>query len=591
MSVTAPVPQAPEPQPGMDAAAAIDRLCTAVDASAMMRHLETFARRMKLSGTPDEQESFRYLQSVLDGYGYRTRLIRHPAYISLPGRASVEIGTQRPDCITHSFSRPSPPGGTRGIVVYGGLGRAEDFAGIDVRGRIVLLESIANPAATLRASSAGAIGQVHISPHEHLHEMCVSPVWGSPTDATVRNLPNAVVMSLRKADGDALKQRAQAGEQVEIVLHAEVDTGWRTTPLLQAELMPDSAAEDAPFVMFSGHHDTWYFGVMDNGGANATMLEVARVLAGERAAWRRGLRLCFWSGHSHGRYSGSTWYADHHWEALAARCVVHVNVDSTGAKGNTVMSDALASAELMALAADAVRTQGGQELDGLRMSRAGDQSFWGIGIPSLFMGIGEQPAGAADNVMGAVLGGGARKGAGFGWWWHTPDDTLDKMDPELLVRDTRVYVHAIWRLLTDRVLPLDYAAFATALNAELSALEGRLGEAFDLGMLIARARQLGELAAALPAAAGDGATADQALLAVSRALVPMDYTSGDRFDHDPALGQAPYPVLDPVRRLAASPPGSDEHNFLAVAATRARNRLAYALLEAISALQRHGKAA
>jgi Zn-dependent M28 family amino/carboxypeptidase len=238
-----------------------------------------------------------------------------------------------------------------------------------------------------------------------------------------------------------------------------VDTGWRTTPLLVADL--PGPQPDSPFVLFSGHHDTWYYGVMDNGGANATMLEVARLFAPQRNDLRRGLRLCFWSGHSHGRYSGSTWYADNHWDELARRCVAHVNVDSTGARGNTVMSDALSAAELTGLAADAVRTQGDQELDGLRMSRAGDQSFWGIGVPSLFMGMGEQPVGGDDNVMGAVLGGGSRKGAGFGWWWHTPDDTLDKMDPELLVRDTRVYVHAIWRLLTDRVLPLDYVADLT----------------------------------------------------------------------------------------------------------------------------------
>jgi len=569
----------------------IARLCAAVDPAAMMRHLEEFARRVKLSGTPEELESFRYLKTVLDGYGYRTELIEHEAYISLPGRARIEIGNSTPDCITHSFSRPSTPGETRGVVVYAGAGSPQEFAAVDVRGRIALLESIANPAASLRASQAGAIGQIHISPHEHLHEMCISPVWGSPTDETLDRLPRTVVLSVRKADGDALKRRVQGGEQVEVVLHAEVDTGWRTTPLLVAELPGPQGDGEDPFVMFSGHHDTWYYGVMDNGGANATMLEIARLFAPEQATWRRGLRLCFWSGHSHGRYSGSTWYADHHWEELARRCVVHVNVDSTGARGNTVMSDALASAELRGLAADAVQTQGNQELDGLRMSRAGDQSFWGVGVPSLFMGMGEQPIGTTDNVMGAVLGGGSRKGAGFGWWWHTPDDTLDKMDPDLLVRDTRVYVHAIWRLLTDHVLPLDYGAATAALDGELSKLVAMLDGQLDLSRLTTRAEMLRDAAEAVRSHAlqvRDEATADRinrALVAVSRALVPMDYTTGDRFGHDPALGQAPYPVLDPVRRLAAARPGSDEARFLAVAATRACNRLAFALDQANAALQ------
>ncbi len=343
--------------------------------------------------------------------------------------------------------------------------------------------------------------------------------------------------------------------------------------------------------MFSGHHDTWYYGVMDNGGANATMLEVARLFAPEQPAWRRGLRLCFWSGHSHGRYAGSTWYADTNWEDLHRRCVAHVNVNSTGARGNTVLADALASAELSGLAKDAVRVQGGQELDGLRMSRAGDQSFWGIGVPSLFMGMGEQPVGSADNVMGAVFGGGTRKGAGFGWWWHTPDDTLDKMDPGILVRDTKVYVHALWRLLTDRVLPLDYAAGAAALGDVLSGLEKQLDGRFDLSRLTARVARLRDQAAALAGFAPrirDDAQADRinaALVAVSRALVPMDYTTGDRFKHDPALPQAPYPVLDPVRRLAAARPGSDDANFMTGSATRACNRLAFALDQANAALE------
>lgn len=567
----------------MDDLVEIPALAGAVDAAGMFRHLEAFARRVKLSGTAEELESFRYLQRMLDLYGYRTELLRHDAYISLPGRARIVVDNEQPDCITHSFSRPSPAGGLAGPLVYAGAGREEDFAAIDARGAIVLLDGIANPGASSRASRAGAVGQVHVSPHEHLHEMCISPVWGSPDEAALGALPATVVLSVRQATGEALKARLRAGEAVAVALHAEVDTGWRPTPLLVAELMPEGRP-DARFVMFSGHHDTWHLGVMDNGGANATMLEVARLLAGERAAWRRGLRLCFWSGHSHGRYSGSAWYADTHWEDLERRCAVHVNVDSTGARGNTVLSDALASTELVGLAAEAVREQGGQELAGYRMARAGDQSFWGIGVPSLFMAMGEQPAAAAANVAAGVLGGGGRQGAGLGWWWHTPEDTLDKMDPEMLTRDTRIYVHAIWRLLTAARLPLDYGRVAARLDEELAALQGRIGAALDLGVLRERARRLGEVAARVAAADGlDAAAVDRALMAASRAMVPMDYTNGDRFAHDPALPQNPYPVLDPVRRLAGAE--GDALRVRLVAARRACNRVAHALAVASAALE------
>lgn len=569
----------------------IETLCGAVSATAMMEHLEVFARRVKLSGTPEELESFRYLQSRLDTYGLKTHLILHDAYISLPGDAYIEVDGSRLQCITQSFSRPSPAGGVHAPIVYAGAGLPKDFAALDARGKIVLLEHIANPGAALRSSRAGAVGQIHISPHEHLHEMCISSVWGSPSDETMDRLPSTVVVSVRKVDGDALKRRIEAGETIEATLHAEVDTGWRKTPLLTGDLIRKNAGPDEPFVMFSGHHDTWHLGVMDNGTANATMLEIARLFAANRSHLRRSLRLCFWSGHSHGRYSGSTWYADNYWKELATRCVAHVNIDLTGAFGNTVLTDALSSSELFGLASEAIKQQGDQTLDRHRMSRAGDQSFWGIGVPSMFMGMGEQPLGTA-NVMGAVLGGINRKAAGFGWWWHTPDDTLDKIDKDLLVRDARIYVHALWRLLTDRILPLDYAAHAAALAEEIGEIEKGLAGALNLTELACSLAAMREAAGALRDQAASNisdAEADRinsAIVATSRAMVPMDYTSGDRFEPDPALTQTPYPILDPLRRLAAAASDSGETRFFAVSAKRGLNRLVHALNQATTALRR-----
>ena len=65
----------------------IERLCSEVSASAMFADLEEFAKRVKLSGTAEELESFQYLQTRLDEIGFSTSLIRHDAYISLPGAA------------------------------------------------------------------------------------------------------------------------------------------------------------------------------------------------------------------------------------------------------------------------------------------------------------------------------------------------------------------------------------------------------------------------------------------------------------------------------------------------------------------------
>ena len=416
----------------------------AVDSQRLMGHCEDFAKWVKLSGSPDELTSMKVIQGKLDSYGYRTKLILHDAYISLPGEALVVVDGGDLTAITHSFSIASPPEGLSGPLVYLGEGTAADFARTDLAGRIVMVEGIASPAVASRAAKAGAIGQLHISPHEHLHEMCISPVWGNPSTATLAEMPATVTCTISNADGTALRDRLAKGEAPSVTLHASVDTGWRTTPILQADI--DGPETDGPFVLFSGHHDTWYYGVMDNGSANATMLETARLLAQGRDQWRRGFRLCFWSGHSHGRYSGSSWYVDNHWEELERRCAVHVNVDSTGGIGASVMTESAVASELAGLAADVVLAETNQAHEGRRVGRNSDMSFWGVGIPTLFGSLSHQPP--SPVKMRNPLG----------WWWHTPHDLLDKIDPANLTRDTRVFVRALWRLVTDAVLPLDYAA-------------------------------------------------------------------------------------------------------------------------------------
>ncbi len=567
----------------------LDEMIAAVDGPRMMEHMNAFARWTKHAGTPEELESLEYCQAKLDDYGYETEIVQHDAYISMPGKAAVICEGDPFRCITHAFSRASSADGLRAPIVYLGKGTDGDIAAHDVRGKIVVVEGIANPSMSLRASRAGAAGQLHISPHEHVHEMCISSVWGNPTHETVHNLPGTVVVTVPLDAGTEIKKRLRANPNLEITLHADVETGWRKTPILIADLGSSKGRDDEPFVLFTGHHDTWYYGVMDNGGANATMLEVARLCQEHRDQWRRGLRIIFWSGHSQGRYSSSSWYSDAHWEELESRATVHVNIDSTGGMGNVIVADTSAAAELRELAAQAITTYGKQEYSRRRLQRGGDQAFWGIGVPGIYQNMSEQPARAEANASAAVFGTDKRKGAGTGWWWHTPDDLLDKIDEELLVRDTQIYQFTIWRLLNDAVLPLDYAEHARDLRAELNALHKSTDGRFDLSVLQERARLLegqaselnGRIASASPTAVE---RINRGLTEVARALVPVDYTTGDRFEHDPALPQKIYPCLQPLHKLAELAPDSAEGKFLCNGMARERNRVAWALRQANEAL-------
>jgi hypothetical protein len=88
-------------------------ICDAVDGAILMGHMREVARWTKLAGTETELKSLEYFEKTLKAYGYRTELILHDAYISLPGKSKIEVDGETVTSITHSFSRPSPAGGLR----------------------------------------------------------------------------------------------------------------------------------------------------------------------------------------------------------------------------------------------------------------------------------------------------------------------------------------------------------------------------------------------------------------------------------------------------------------------------------------------
>lgn len=571
-------------------------LVAQISGARLMDYTAQIARFERLSGSEEERASFRYVQEVLSGFGMPTQLLEHDAYISLPGPARLEVGgAPGPECYTTSFGVNTPPEGVTAELIYCGSGTPAELAGLDLRGKIALLDGLPAAPKSLAVEAAGAVGQINIA-GQHLHWMIISPVWGNPTPDRLDRLPKRPCVTIRSADGEALKARVQR-ERVEATLHTQVDTGWRKTPLLLAEI-PGAEEE---FVLFSGHLDSWALGAMDNGTANATMIECAQLLWERRAHLRRSVRLAFWSGHSHGRYSGSAWYADQNWEELHQRCVCHLNIDSVGAKGASVLTEAVVMAETRDLARAVVQEQTGQEFEGRRIGRMGDQSFLGMGVPSLFMSLSEQEPSEDETSRAMTLRLGGRKSGGLGWWWHTAEDTMDKIDEANLVRDTRVYAAILWRLATSPILPLNPAAGTAEVLGLLKGLQEAAGERFDLSRALERAERLAALAAELQGfatrAAADLTGAGQTgadptsvdlaelnglLRAISRALVPINYTAGSAFDQDPALPTPPIPGLDPVRRLAALDPGSDEARFLSTQLVRARNRVEHALLQALT---------
>lgn len=545
----------------------------------LLRQLTAITREVRLSGSPEEARAFDHIENELIAWGYTVNRYLSDALIGFPLHSSLTVVSPEPielPCNGYSLSPKTGPAGVTARIVGAGAGHEADYDHLDVHGAIVLTDGLAMPAKTLAAARAGAIGHIHIN-DEHTHEMCLSPVWGTPVPETAGLLPAVPSVGITRADGDRLKAMLATGT-VTVRLVTEPFRQWTRIPCLTADLAGSDGDE---FILFSGHVDSWHLGVMDNGTANAAQLEVARLLATRRQDLRRGIRLAFWSGHSHGRYASSAWYADTFWRELHARCVCHVNIDSVGAIGATVLEEVAAMADTYEFGREVLRDTVGVELDYRRISRSSDQSFWGHGIPTLWASLSEQPRddSATGSAMAALLGAGGKAG-GLGWWWHTPEDTFDKIDPEHLVRDCRVYAETLWRLCTLERLPFDPSAGAAEMADAIERYHAAAGGAIDLCGTAALAR---ESASAIRSALDritDPTRANRFVQGIQHWLIPVNYTRLGPFEHDLALRCPCVPGLSDAGELAKLAPESDAFHFLRTKLIRERNRVEHALSHA-----------
>lgn len=562
------------------------QLINAVSEAQLMSYTSQIVKEVRSSGSAEELRAFRYIKEVLDDLGLETKLSFHDAYISLPVEAQLQVDDENLSCITHSMSTSTGEAGLEGELIY-----IKDLADdISVSGKIVLTEGIATPGAVEILENAGVLGAIFIN-GPLTHEMIVSRVWGNPTPETKKQLPIIPVVSITDKEGAIIKEKLnQKAKKLSVRLKTVVDSGWRKIPTLVADVKGE--VEPEKFVLFSGHIDSWHYGAMDNGGANATMLEVARLISEQKVKLRRSLRLAFWSGHSHGRYTGSTNYCDNNWEDMHENCMLHVYIDSVGGKGANILGESNCMVETKDYGGAFVTELTGEEFIGKRFGRGGDQSFWGTGTPALFMGLSEQPISddMASKTLVKLFGG--IKSGGFGWWWHTTEDTLDKIDPVNLRRDCQIYTALIYDACSRKILLLNHAAGARELKEALQEYAKLAGERLDFSKAIKRAEKIEKVAEKISERVKTQDWTDEEakeinnkLLAISHHLISLNYVSGDIHDQDLAMNQPPLPLLKDTAALDGLEANSDEVFEWLTLLKRRLNKVEYTLKQAEQAAE------
>src|SRR5262249_3091641 len=149
-----------------------------VSADRLMTHVRTMGAWERESGSPGEARAYDYIEGCLREAGLEIERSQIEALISLPevGRLALPDGSAI-EGLAHAFS-PSVEG-LDAEVVDAGEGSAEDYARVSAAGKIVLLQGLATPGRAWAAQAAGTVGQIFVN-LDHLHNMIVTTVWGTP---------------------------------------------------------------------------------------------------------------------------------------------------------------------------------------------------------------------------------------------------------------------------------------------------------------------------------------------------------------------------------------------------------------------------
>jgi len=560
---------------------AVEAATEAVSTDRLRASLEWFAAVRRDTGGPGEASAATYIAGQMRDAGIPVTVHELPAYLSYPVQATLEVLEPEPvrlRCITHSFGRSTDPGGI--VAELAAVTSADLGPGA---GRATLIDGVATPVTILRASQAGCAAVIFANEDRVIHNMIGTTIWGTPGLDQLERLPEIPVVSVNHESGEALRRRLERGGPVRVRITTEVRTGW--VPSLLPEVRIPGTDEPDLFVLIGAHYCSWDVGVTDNATGDACLLEMARILWEHRARLRRSVRLCWWPGHSHGRYAGSTWYADEFFQDLADHCVAYHNIDSPGVRGATTYVARHTTAEIERFCRSVItRVTGQTRITVHRPSRAADQSFLANGVASL----STYPFLPDDHPDRRPWTGGSANA----WWWHTEFDTLDKADVNILALDTRVSLTAVVDLANAAVLPLNHADTAAECRGLLTRIQERAGGHLDLGDALAAAGAFEEAAAQIEAAkeTARGAAVrplNDALLRLGRVLTSVLYSRAGRFQHDPAewspiMRATGESLLAGLGKAAGLPElhGQPAYGFLRAQTVREANRVTTALRDA-----------
>lgn len=539
------------------------------------------------SGSPQEEDAAQFIKQKLEEYGLAPEILRYDGYLSDPKWARLvvlEPQNVEIQCTPFRQVGTTGPEGFEGEVIYLS---PEQIGKTECHDKIVLAEQTADDwlglryPLTLKLQAMGIKGLIVIEQDSFvptiIHQRADFSVSGNPTSDNIhliQSIPASVSVSNR--DGQLLKTMTERGG-MRVHLTSIVETGWKRLPLPVTEIKGGKYPEK--FILVNGHIDNPPFspGVTDNASGVVAMLELARIFNRHSEHLFRTIRFAFWTAHEIGRYGGSTWYNDFFWHELRYHCIGSLNIDSPGAEGATTYRPA-PIAEVRDAVVDSIKAASGIVVEKSRWpTRAGDSSFWGIGIPHASV-TSARPEGLYDPFVNY---------SGGGWWWHSAWATIDRGDIDVLSQDVKVDFGYIFRMTNCQILPMNFIPYADGILKILEDLQAKADKVrsyFNLYPVIEKVKEFKDLAFLLEETVKKTAVREaseevvedlnRCIMWVSRYINPIAHSDTEKTGQmDMAtFGALPFPRIQGLLKLADMPlHQSPEFKFLQTKLLRERN--------------------
>ena len=554
----------------------------------------------RLAGSENGARMAEYSCESLRSAGVDASVVSLPGLVSFPHGAEcrviepAEIAIQA-NTLGHSVDTLQE--GISGELVYVGPGALEHYEGKNVAGKVILTELSYSPArqekqriAALKGATAAIMMNWGYPDSTVLPFGSIKPAWGNPTLDNYRaEMPAIPCIGISRATGLKLRELCENNSTVKVWLRVHVENGWRQ---IQNTIGEISAAPCKDFIVVGGHQDSWYGPqATDNAAGSACIIELARVFAQHRQELRRGVIFGFWAGHETGTMIGSSAFVDRNWERLRRHQVAYMQIDQPGIIGTSIW-DTHSNAELKRFhQAVEKRVLGDIPIEWHRAVKSGDASFLGLGVPMLY---------GAGRFTSEELKASAH--ASLGWWHHSIENTIDKLDWPWVNQHLRVYAAWLWELCTAPILPFEFVSAADQFERRLEEL-APAGAAIELTRVVEQATDFKECASRLEQVAnswreqlagsniaheGPAQLLNECFKRLSRILVPLQSTVRGVYGHDPyglTAQTSMIPALFDVPKLRQFPEGSEVWWMLQTGLIRERNRVSDGLRDACVAIE------